>query len=455
MMRRELSNYDIFPKVFKADSTVTVRIEPLGKHAMFDGSKEYTIRVCPLSEGSPKIYRNRSNDFSYKLKPGKNGGFEFTHEFRGEQEHFVRVQDKDSKTLLQLSVYSVGDDLAGRYPYMGDLHMHSFRSDGREAPEIVAANYRKYGYDFLAITDHQRYYPSLEAMNAFKDVPMDYTLVPGEEVHLPDNDVHIVNFGGEYSVVGLLKESSQNLERGEGAEFRSLNGVCPRTISNDEYKAEVNVLLATLDLPKNFAERFTYASCVWIFNNIRKAKGLGIFCHPYWISDVFQVPESFTDYMIETKPFDAFEVCGGEPYYEQNGFQWSKYYEDREKGRRYPIVGSTDSHGSVHNDNKLVAKTIVFAEKNTREDLIASIKDFYSVAIDTIGVDKFIGEFRLIKYACFLMKNYFPLHDELCFEEGRALKAYVCGDKNAKKVLKSISGRTEDLRQKFFHFPRP
>ncbi len=451
MMKKELSNYDIFPKVFEAGSTVTVTIVPLGKHAMFNREKAYTIHVCPLSEGSPGIYKNRSNAFSYEVRPNTQGGIAFMHRFDGEQEHFIRVHDGD-KRVVQLSVYSVGADLAGRYPYMGDLHMHSFRSDGREAPEIVAANYRKYGYDFLAITDHSRYYPSLEAMNAFQDVPIDYTLVPGEEIHLPDNDVHIVNFGGEYSVVGLLKESSQVKERGEGAEFRSLKGVCPPTLTSDEYKAEVNALMATLDFPKGFSERFAYAACVWIFNHIRKANGLGIFCHPYWISDVFQVPESFTDYMIETKPFDAFEVCGGEAYYEQNGFQWAKYYEDREKGRKYPIVGSTDSHGSVHNDNKLVAKTIVFAKANTREQLIASIKDFYSVAIDTIGENKFIGEFRLVKYACFLMRNYFPLHDELCFEEGRAMKAYVCGDPNAINVLSAIAGRTRQLRDRYFLF---
>ncbi len=452
MMKKELANYDIFPKVFRAGRTVTVNIVPLGKHAKFDSAKEYTLRVCPLSQGSPEVYKRQSNRFEYKLKPGKNGGLTFKHAFKGEQEHFVRVHDKDGKRLVQLSVYSVGADLAGRYPYIGDLHMHTFRSDGREAPEIVAANYRKYGYDFLGITDHQRYYPSLEAMNAFKDVPIDYTLVPGEEIHLPGNDVHIVNFGGEYSVTGILKKSCQNLERGEGPEFRSLAGVCPRTMTDDEYRAEVNALMRKLRLPSGFVERFAYAACVWIFNHIRKAKGLGIFCHPYWISDVFQVPEDLNDYLLKTHPFDAFEVCGGESYYEQNGFQWAKYYEDRERGIKYPIVGATDSHGSVHNDNKLVARTIVFARANERKELIASIKDFYSVAVDTVGGNKFIGEFRLVKYACFLMRNYFPLHDELCFEEGRAMKALVCGDKNAKKVLHAISGRTEELRRKYFHF---
>lgn len=452
MMKRELTDYDIFPKVFRADTAVTVRIVPLGKHAAFDTTQAYTLHVCPLSEGSPHTYEHRANIFTYCLTPEPDGGFTFTHTFHGEQEHYIRIVGPDGKRLLQLSVYSLGDDLVGRYPYMGDLHMHSCRSDGTEAPEIVAANYRKYGYDFLAITDHHRYYPSLEAMRAFEDVPLDYTLVPGEEVHLPGNDVHIVNFGGTYSVAGLIKNGHQNTERGEEATFRSLAGACPPTLSQDEYKAEVNALMAKLDLPQDFPDRFAYASCVWAFNHIRKADGLGIFCHPYWISDVYQVPESFVELLMERQPFDAFEVCGGERYYEQNGFQWARYYEDREKGRKYPIVGSTDSHGSVHNDKKFTAKTIVFARKNTRETLISSIKDFYSVAVDTIGENKFIGEFRLVKYACFLMRNYFPQHDDLCYEEGRAMKDYACGDENARKILETLSGRTEALRKKYFHF---
>ena len=65
---------------------------------------------------------------------------------------------------------------------------------------------------------------------------------------------------------------------------------------------------------------------------IKKAGGLGIFCHPYWLSNVHQVPENITDYMLKTHPFDAFEVLGGENYYEQNGLQTHKYYEVLAKG---------------------------------------------------------------------------------------------------------------------------
>ncbi|HZK20897.1 MAG TPA: hypothetical protein VFC76_01320 [Oscillospiraceae bacterium] len=450
-LRQELTDYEIFPKVFLENTEVTIHIVPLGQHAKFSKGEEYTIHIRPLSEGAPWSYPNRNNITEYELATDDNGGFTITHKFAGEQEYFIRVME-NGKKLLQLSVYAVAKDLYGRYPYKGDLHMHTFRSDGSESPAVVAANYRRYGYDFLAITDHQRYYPSIEAMEAFKDIKTDYVLIPGEEVHLPNNDVHTVNFGGKYSINGLLESRSQTKECPRGSKYNSENSDHLPVISDEDYIKEVDALIPTLDIPEDFPDKFQYASCVWIFNHIREADGLGIFCHPYWISDAYHVPESLTELLMQNQPFDAFEVAGGEVYFEQNGFQWTKYYEDRALGRNYPIVGSTDSHGSVHNAAKLVASTIVFAHENERAELIDSIKKHYSVAIDTVGEDMIIGDFRLVKYACFLMKNYFPLHDELCFEEGRALKAYACGDKDEKAILDLMYGRTEKMRKKYFKF---
>ena len=69
-------------------------------------------------------------------------------------------------------------------PYMGDLHVHSCRSDGREDPAIVAANYRKAGFDFMALTDHERWYPSDDMINAYKDVKLGIKLFCFHDVDL-------------------------------------------------------------------------------------------------------------------------------------------------------------------------------------------------------------------------------------------------------------------------------
>lgn len=458
-MKTELHNYDIFPKVIPTGKTSEITIKPLGSHTEFQKNKAYQLSVCPLEEGDKNNYKNRKNNFEYEVQPCADGCIRFSFEFFGEQQYFIRLTDGD-KFKLQLSVYSIFEDLVGRYPFMGDLHVHTTCSDGRQSPEIVCANYRRTGYDFLAITDHCRYYPSLDAIEAYKDVPIELAIITGEEIHLPKsydepqhiNDVHLVNFGGEYSINALVQGDHIN-EVGEDKFRRSLYGNCPdKVMTRDEYFELIDEYAKMLAIPEGI-EKFAYASCHWILSEVRKAGGLGIFAHPYWISNVFQVPESFVEYMMETQPFDAFEVLGGEVYYEQNGLQTHKYYDDRAKGRCYPIVGSTDSHSTVNSEGSHVCSTLIFSPENERTALVSSVKDFYSVAVDTISREfRLVGDFRLAKYACFLLKEFFPLHDELCYEEGRAMKDYVCGVQGAEEILRAISGRMKAQREKYFSF---
>lgn len=459
-MKTELHYYDIYPKVFPVGKEIEITVKPLGDHAKFENPENLILYVLEIENGSIRDFPYRKNNKTVDFSVDADGTIKFKNTFETEQQYFIRFCEKETdKKLVQLCVYAVADDLCGRYPLIGDLHMHTCRSDGKQSPAIVSANYRKHGYDFFAITDHERYYPSLEAINAYKDVPIEFNIVVGEEVHMPKEgpdficDPHIVNFGGKYSINALVDESDHVVEVGAAKELRTFEGAeCPDVMTVKEFQKEVMELAETLDIPEDI-EKFTYACMVWIFNHIKKAGGLGIFCHPYWISNVNHVPENLIEYLMETQPFDAFEVLGGENYYEHNGFQTHKYYDDRAKGRKYPIVGSTDSHSSINNVNAYVASTMVFSPANEREAIISSIKDFYSVAIDGISKEfRLVGDLRLSKYACFLLKEFFPLHDDLCYEEGRAMKDYVCGVEGAKETLEFISGRVKKQREKYFAF---
>lgn len=441
-----LHNYDIYPKVFLTGKEVGITIKPLGWHAAFDPDYEYTVTVRPVTEGEAKAERTL---YTFKTKPCADGCIRFKNTFAWEAENFVRII-KDDKEIARLFIYALDRDMAGRYPYLGDFHMHTRRSDGSQAPAIVCANYRKAGYDFFAITDHHRYYPSLEAQRAYKDVPIDFTVVEGEEVHLPGNPIHIINFGGDYSINGLVKTSAQYKEKGEDISERAIIKNPPKTLSLEEYTAEINALIPELNIP-DYIDKFAYAACVWAYRHIRAGHGLGVFCHPYWITDVYQIAECFTDYMLDTMPCDAFEVVGGEMYYEQNGFQTAKYYEHRAKGQKIQIVGSSDSHNSIPCPDAYVGQTIVFSKGNEKKAIIESVKNLYDVAVDRMSAEpRLIGDFRFVKYGSFLLKNYFPLHDDLCYEEGSAMKAYVCGDETAAEDLSRTHGRTERLLKKYF-----
>lgn len=444
-MKQELYDYDIYPKVLLAGATARVTIRPLGAHAAFP-ARELNVTVVGLDMGG-------SDTFVTEAVPSGDGTLAFDFTPRSEQQYFVRVAD-GQRRLVQLSIYALNGDMAGRYPYMGDLHMHTCRSDGREAPDIVAANYRSYGYDFTVISDHHRYYPSLEAAGIYKDVPINMCIVPGEEIHLPGNFIHIVNFGGEFGVNGLLKSSEQCKETGEDRLKNSLRG-CEEPITDEEYTAQVNAISSELtDFPRELEPyRFAYSSCVWIFRQVQKARGVCIFAHPYWICDIYQLPRALTEYMLKNQPFDAFEVLGGDNYYEHNGQQTNQYYELRAKGYNFPVVGSTDSHGSTeHNRNRAICETIAFSRANEREELVRAVKEGYTVAVDTISTEfRLVGDFRLTRYATFLMEYYFPLHDALCYEEGRLMREYCTEHSEASiKGLNYTAGRTERLIKKYF-----
>ena len=184
------------------------------------------------------------------------------HHFQEEQEHVFHITedvDNGQKPIGTFYVYSLYSDLFSRRPYKGDVHMHSYYSDGRESPAYVAASCRKVGFDFMALTDHHRYAPSLEAKAAYQEVDIDLRIFPGEEVHPPECHTHIVNFGGSFSVNELFK-------------------------NDEQYRREINGLIDELSPLPPRVDPYQYAAVFWTFEKIREAKGLGILCHPHWVA---------------------------------------------------------------------------------------------------------------------------------------------------------------------------
>lgn len=459
-MKKELYNYDIFPMVFLAGEEKKITIKPLGCHAGFIRDNEYTVYVKRVEVAEERRYAGSGGCQTFKIIPDDDGCLRFRCVFPVEGQYFVQIHlNPEEKKLVQLCLYALNSDMKGRYPYRGDLHMHSRRSDGNEDPLVVAANYRGHGYDFMVLSDHRRYYPSLEVRRALKidnedNSPLtDYLVVQGEEVHLPLNDAHFVNFGSKYSINALVTPNANQEKDGDNPEWRSFDGKCPDPMTKEEFEAMIKEKAKDIPL-ENEAERCSLAALRWISEQVRLGGGLGIFPHPYWQCSTMQLSEDFLRVVYKDKPFDAFEVLGGENMFSHNGFQTSFYYEMKAQGYDYPVVGSTDSHGStVHNRNALICSTIVFAHENKTEDLIDSIKSKYSVAVDTISPEyRLVGDFRLVKYGSFLMENWYPLHDLACQSEGYYLKKYLTNDKtvNSEQILVTLKGQVPALINKYF-----
>ena len=73
------------------------------------------------------------------------------------------------------------------------------------------------------------------------------------------------------------------------------------------------------------------------------------------------------------------------------------------------------------------------------------------MAVDTISPEyRLVGDFRLAKYASFLMEYWYPIHDRLCAAEGTYMREYVLGNPDAESILRSVNGQVPKLMSRYF-----
>ena len=442
-MKRELANYIVTPRIVLAGVETEITIRPLGPHAFAERGEaivkddKYQVMFVPMC--AAKASGTDYDVIAVRVSDDKCLRLKYT--FQGEQEYMLRLFKEDidlsdpktytfnvrNKMLICFTVYSLFEDLYARRPYKGDFHVHSNASDGRECPEVTAANYRKNGFDFYALTDHHRYWPSVQCKAYYDTKPVDFRVFNGEEVHSPGNHVHIINFGSRYSINELFEKDPETYDR------------------------EVRQILDTLTVPEGVIG-FEYAACLWVFRKIREAGGLAIFAHPHWKNDAYHVADTLSDALFKSGEFDVFELVSGHELH-NNNLQIAYYNDMRLRGINIPIVGSSDSHSSETTQHWFtVLYSIVFSKGLELEDIKEAIMAGYVSA-----VDKYPGEqarvhssYRLTLYSRFLLEEYFPLHEELCFEEGLLMKAMFLGDAKAEELLKQLRGQTEALLKQYW-----
>ena len=178
-MKPEIRYFDVAPKVVPADQKSVIEIRPLFGHCRFKPDADYQVTYYPTEEFAQ---RNRWPDERTQTLRTEEGVLRIPQYFEDEQEHVLVVEEtyrETSKEIGQFRVYSVQDDLFGRRPYKGDMHMHSNYSDGRESPGYVAGACRQIGLDFMALTDHGQYPPSVESQRVFEGVQIDLCIFRG------------------------------------------------------------------------------------------------------------------------------------------------------------------------------------------------------------------------------------------------------------------------------------
>ena len=417
-------------RVYPAHEKVTLIAEPRGKYyRRFEGNWKVTMVPMEISERSfmdPVCDSAADGYYDTFLLSAEDGKLVWDYVFKDEEEWAVVLRAaEDEKLQLTFHVYSLEADLFARFPYLGDLHTHSCFSDGDEEPPLVAANHRSAGYDFIALTDHHQYSPSVELAAFIDALPVEFKVFHGEEVHLkPANYMHIVNFGAKYSVNDLHDQDPE-----KAAE-------------------EVRALIPTLKIPPTL-NAYEAAYRVWASERIREASGMSIVAHPAWRTrHEYNMRPGMVKWLFENGYYDAWELISGQSVFENN-IQTALYDDLLAEGVRPPVVASSDCHKSSDPGTYFkFGVTFAFAEELSAESVIEAVKNHYSAAMETAN-GRIYGAFRMVKYALFLKKYYLPRHDALCAEEGLRIAEYYETGADPEETFAGTYGRVGEYLRRF------
>ena len=389
--------FKIYPKVVKSFSTEKIYVE------LDKAYEDVSIRIIPMEKyGIPHKDFRIDENYRYTFSPmnkEKDNLYSFEYKFSGEQKYSVYILVNGEKIYRHL--YAVDEDFARLRPFKGDTHLHSCRSDGEATPFEVSIAYRRRAFDFIAITDHHRYAPSLEGRDAINALTKYFTVFPGEEVHNKDMGYfHIINFNGSSSVNTIIE-------------------------TDDEY---VNSALEDIKKNTQFPENVDKDNCayrIFVANEIRRSGGLAIFAHPFW-EDYGEYNAQTDDvvYLFKNGYYDALEVMAGcDNNGNGNNIQAALWGEMRADGIKIPVLGASDAHRTESEPTRFNKQfSIVLAD--CFENIPTSIKAELSVAVERRSGNDFycVGPFRLVKYVRFLMDEYYPTYETLCEKHAKELE---------------------------------
>lgn len=381
---------EVFPRVYRSGCSQRIFLK-LAEHADQEvsvrifGMERYTVPHSPL-------YRIDEYD-RHPFRPMEHLGeglYSAEYDFPFEQRYRLWIKVGDTIISKNEDLYAVDADLAALRALKGDTHLHSNRSDGEDTPFAVGLDYRRAGFDFIALTDHHRMWPSVEAKEAFEKLTEAFTVIRAEEVHNRDMGYfHIVNLNGSFSVNDYIEEDQ------------------------DRAAEEVRTILQSNSFPED-VDAHACAYRKFIADKIHEGGGLAIMAHPFWICyDEYNVQYPDLMYAWRNRQFDALEVLAGNPQ-DGDNLTAALWADLRAEGVRIPVVGASDAHsctkpGNLFNEHF----SLVFARNSA--DILPAIREERTVAVSRRADDDFFvfGSFRLVKYARFLLELYFPAYQAL------------------------------------------
>ena len=441
-----ICDYEIIPQVARLGVPTEFTVRGLGMETALTPGARYLLRMIGQEENNSSLLCDFSDWKRYdgiEAVAENDGTLRFSWTFRREQIYTLRLARPDENNewirLNDFRVFCAADDLFFRTPMRGNTHCHVCTSvDGHEDPFLTAAMYRKAGFDFLAITDHHLIDGSLLAIRASENIPCDLTLFPGEEVHVPNAYIHAVNVGAVFPG-----------EKGLDKWFHEHEESCRKEVALLADKAPGS-------LPDG-VEPMDYAWRKWIADRIHDNGGVAIIAHPFWEWDAHNTRDDVFRYLAEKKIYDAAEILHGqEPGCRDANMQVAFWNDMRADGIFISPLGADDAHRRNYRwdyDSSFnQAYSVILSRSPDLDGFSEALKNGYTAAVECYenAPEHVTATYRITKYVLFLLDNYYPRHDELCFEEGRLMRDAYLGDEEAKQLLETISGRVRRFTDRFF-----
>lgn len=387
---------NLYPRIFKAKA--------IGKiFFRYTGDVLPEIKVQPMEKyliPHDKMRIDEEDRYPYYIMTKENEGlFSYCYEFLHEQKYSVIIRI-NGETVLSSHVYALENDLYSLRFFKGDTHIHTTRSDGLKSPLETACAYRAAGYDFIAVTDHHQFDPSIETINEISSRTNLFTAFRGEEVHNGSMGyIHIVSFNGQSSVSKIIDNDQEYV------------------------KARINTILAENNF-EGLSHPYTAAYRIFVADEIRKAGGIPILTHPLWDAyGEYNMDMDELAYHLKNNTFDAFELLADDDRFGNgDNLQTALYYELASKGVKTSLLGASDCHdtdGELSYFNRHFS--LVFAPD--AKEIPNSVKKGMCVAVNRRSDNDFFvfGDFRLVKYARFVLNSFYPEYAALTSEHAKAL----------------------------------
>ena len=284
-------------------------------------------------------------------------------------------------------------------PYKGNFHCHTTDSDGLNTPQNALCVAREAGFDFTAFSEHRCYSDHTSDCRELLEC-LGLKLFHAEEVHsLPKWVCHILSIGAGNSVSDLQDMA--------------------------QYRADVQNELANFpELPEEL--RYYAAQSSVLLRYISEAGGLGVMCHPYWKqAGRFNVPIQLTDVFFDKLNYDAVELATGDNA--NTSLVNSRYQAVCRAGRNIPMLAGSDWHGQT-GERMEQAYNVIFASSCDEKNIVEAIRQNRCAAV--FGEEKplVFGEFRLVNYTLFLLRNFYTERDTLCERLGLLTLSSLTGE---------------------------